>query len=181
MKKSALVWFILCGLFVIGSVSFIPKGEWVYFIGGLVIAAVFGFLGIRAKNKPAPAPEAAATSAPASPYERRAYKLAGVSFKNEDGSSRQSILRKLKFNDPPFDEGVELELSRYEFESKPALAVLANGLQIGNIPAADVSFLMENWERIIGFTNCHVYGGGRAEDGEQKSYGVEVILQLNMD
>lgn len=179
MNKSKYVWYALCGLFLLGSLSFIPKGEWQYFIGGLVIAAVFGFIGYRKGTKPAAAPEAAPAT-DASPYVRRAYKLTGVTFKNEDGSSRQSVLRKLKFNDPPFDEGAELELSRYEWESKPALAVLANGLQIGNIPANDVDFLIENWGRIIGFTNCHVYGGGRGEDGEQKSFGVEVVLQLNM-
>lgn len=179
MKKSKIVWYALCGLFLLGSLSFIPNGEWQYFIGGLVIAAAFGFIGYRKGAKPAPVPEVA-PAADASPYARRAYKLTGVTFKNDDGSSRQSVLRKLKFNDPPFDEGVELELSRYEWEGKPALAVLANGLQIGNIPANDVGFLIENWERIIGFTNCHVYGGGRGEDGEQKSFGVEVVLQLNM-
>ena len=168
MNKSKYVWYALCGLFLLGSLSFIPKGEWQYFIGGLVIAAVFGFIGYRKGTKPAAAPEAA-PAADASPY-----------VKNEDGSSRQSVLRKLKFNDPPFDEGAELELSRYEWEGKPALAVLANGLQIGNIPANDVDFLIKNWERIIGFTNCHVYGGGCGEDGEQKSFGVEVVLQLNM-
>lgn len=179
MKKSKIVWYALCGLFLLGSLSFIPNGEWQYFIGGLVIAAAFGFIGYRKGTKPAAAPEAAPAT-DASPYVRRAYKLTGVTFKNDDGSSRQSVLRKLKFNDPPFDEGVELELSRYEWEGKPALAVLANGLQIGNIPANDVDFLITNWERIIGFTNCHVYGGGRGEDGEQKSFGVEVVLQLNM-
>ncbi len=179
MNKSKYVWYALCGLFLLGSLSFIPNGEWQYFIGGLVIAAVFGFIGYRKGAKPTAAPEAA-PAADASPYVRRAYKLTGVTFKNEDGSSRQSVLRKLKFNDPPFDEGAELELSRYEWEGKPALAVLANGLQIGNIPANDVDFLIENWEHIIGFTNCHVYGGGRGEDGEQKSFGVEVVLQLNM-
>lgn len=179
MKKSALVWFILCGLFVIGSVTFIPKGEWVYFIGGLVIAAVFGFLGIRAKNKPAPAPEAAPVKPAAnSEFEHKTLKLSGVSFKNDDGTPRQGILRKMKFGDPPFDGETELELSRYEYEGKPALAVLANGLQIGNIPAADVPYIIENWDRLLCFSGCHVYGGGKGEGGDSLNFGCEVVLRF---
>lgn len=179
MKKSALVWFILCGLFVIGSVSFIPKGEWVYFIGGLVIAAAFAFLGIRSKNKPAPAPEAAPAKPAADPdFEHKTIRLSGVSFKNDDGMPRQSVLRKMKFGDPPFDGETELELSRYEYEGKPALAVLANGLQIGNIPAADVPYIIANWDRLLCFSGCHVYGGGTDDEGGRHNFGCEVVLRF---
>ena len=62
-------------------------------------------------------------------------KVVGVSFKNEDGTSRQFNISKVKQND-------ELKLVPYEYEpGEEALGVFHNNRQIGNI-SADLCYEM---------------------------------------
>lgn len=105
-------------------------------------------------------------------------KVAGVTFKNEKGASRQTILRKINFHDSPFNEYVELELRPYDYEGSTAYGVYANNLQIGNIPADKVQFVSDNWERIDSISAINVYGGGRNAEGKTISYGCEITLKL---
>lgn len=105
-------------------------------------------------------------------------KVAGVTFKNQKGPARQSILRKIRFNDEPFDEYVELSIRQYEYDGKPAYGVYANNMQIGNIPADYVPFIYENIERIESICGIDVYGGGRNEAGYAISYGCKITLRF---
>lgn len=128
-------------------------------------------------------PVAAGTAPVTSPasdslFEIISFKLSGVSFNNDDGTSRQSILRKIKFNNPPFEHTAEFGLSKYEYEGKPALAVTANDIQIGNIASKDVASILDRWDRLECFTGCRVYGGGKTNEGEQKSFGCEVAMRF---
>ena len=71
--------------------------------------------------------------------------IAGVTFKNEDGSSRQAILKDLKAR----GGDAELDLEEYEYKGKPAIRVLVDGDQIGNIPrgrVAEISAILEQLE-----------------------------------
>ena len=108
-------------------------------------------------------------------------KVSGVTFKNENGVSRQTILRKLKFNDEPFNAYIELELRPYEYNGSPAYGVYANNLNIGNIPADSVQFISDNWEMIDSISAINVYGGGRDESGRSISYGCKITLKLRID
>lgn len=108
-----------------------------------------------------------------SKYEFLKFKVAGVTFKN-GRKSRQTILRRMKFQDPPYNKGVDLSLKREEYEGKPAFGVYANDEQIGFVPADLVEYVDANFSRIDQFTHIDVYGGG-----EGKNYGAEVILRLN--
>lgn len=54
------------------------------------------------------------------------YKVVGVSFNNEDGKSRQAILKKCEVGDP-----VELKLTTYK--GNPAVEVWTEHGQVGNI------------------------------------------------
>lgn len=105
-------------------------------------------------------------------------KVAGVSFKNEKGASRQTILRKIKFHDSPFNEYIELELRPYDYEGSTAYGVYANNLHIGNIPADKVQFISDNLECIDSISAINVYGGGRNKEGYAISYGCEITLKL---
>ena len=108
-------------------------------------------------------------------------KVSGVTFKNENGVSRQAILRKIKFNDKPFNEYIELELCPYEYKGSPAYGVYANSLNIGNIPADSIQFVSDNMERIDSISAIDVYGGGRDESGHAISYGCKITLKLRME
>lgn len=114
-------------------------------------------------------------------YEHVKVRLVGVTFKNKDGKSRQSVLRHMRFQDPPFDEYFDIEMRRYDFEGEPAIAVDANGTCIGNIPKDRVLFFIERWDRIMGITNIEVIGGGTNEYGENLNYGAEVIIKLKKE
>ena len=77
---------------------------------------------------------------PSNPVAQNKYvfapiKVAGVTFNNDDGVSRQLILRKLHFHDSPFNEYADVEIKQYDFNGQPAFGVYVNNMQIGNIPS----------------------------------------------
>lgn len=106
-------------------------------------------------------------------YEHMEFKLAGVTYKNDDGSNRQTLLRRFRFNDPPFNDMKEMNLREYDYLGDPALAVEANGLMLGNVPAEQVQEIIDNWHRLDGITAVNVYGGS-----EGKSFGARVTLRF---
>ena len=97
-------------------------------------------------------------------FEYLEIKVAGVTFKNDKGPTRQTILRKIHFNDKPFDEYIELGLREYEFDGKPAFGVY-------------VQFIIDNDARYEGICGINVYGGGRDENGYSISYGCKITLK----
>lgn len=72
---------------------------------------------------------------------------------------------------------MELGLHEYEFDGKPAFGVYANNMQIGNIPADYVQFIIDNDARYEGICGINVYGGGRDENGYAISYGCKITLK----
>lgn len=65
------------------------------------------------------------------------FKVAGVTFQNEDGSSRQRHLRSL-MDEIEIDDAPEVELVPYKFKGEDAIRVVANHVCIGNVPAKKV-------------------------------------------
>lgn len=57
--------------------------------------------------------------------------VAGVTFKNDDGSSRQAILKDLKARG---GDDAELTLEEYDYKGQPAIRIMIDGEQIGNVP-----------------------------------------------
>lgn len=133
----------------------------------LAVAALIQFLGQRKT----PTSRSTNTTSPAPNKDSLSHidvKLAGVTFDNEDGTPRQSILRKIRFNDPPFDARPQLTSEKYDYNGELAIAIKANGVQIGNIPR-DVVALIGNKFLIDSLMTIKVYGG---QDG--KSFGATV-------
>lgn len=104
-------------------------------------------------------------------------KVTGVTFNNDDGTSRQLILRKLHFHDSPFNEYADVEIRQYDFKGQPAYGVFVNNMQIGNIPAALIPFMQDNIGRIESISYIDVYGGGQ-KDGKPISYGCKITLRF---
>lgn len=70
-------------------------------------------------------------------------KVAGVTFKNADGSSRQANLKDLEVS------GVNnVQLVQFEYQGEPALRVVVDGMEIGNVPADVVPEVLEIMPRI---------------------------------
>ena len=89
---------------------------------------------------------------------RKEYKVAGVTFCNEDGTSRQQILRAYNLGEPPFGLATNpvINLVEYEYQGNPAFYVMANGLCVGNLEAVAVPEVKEKFEN----NNAGVAGSG---------------------
>lgn len=105
------------------------------------------------------------------------FNLAGVTFKNDDGKSRQTLLRKLNFKDEPFSEKVNFSLEKYKFNNEDAIRVLANGEDIGNVPRKNINYVLYNYNNISDI-QILTTGGGKTTDGEQINYGGKVLLSI---
>ena len=95
--------------------------------------------------------------------------VAGVTFKNNDGSDRQLYLRKIKFFDPPFDSQQVVSLEKYFWENEAAYFIKVNDLIVGNVPKEFVFHLERNANREYKIEYFKVTGGGNG-----KNYGGEL-------
>lgn len=99
----------------------------------------------------------------------RHYSVVGVTFKNDDGMSRQTFLQLIAMGAEPFEK-VNAGIKQYTYQGSPAIGVYANDVQIGNISKDDVSEILDNGDTQLAF-DLEVYGGKNG-----KSYGAEIIL-----
>lgn len=61
---------------------------------------------------------------------RLRFRLAGVTYKNDDGTSRQDLLKEVLASDCQGDTAVE----DYEYNGKPAVRLLYDGHILGHVP-----------------------------------------------
>jgi hypothetical protein len=112
------------------------------------------------------------------------FRVAGVTFDNDDGTSRQEILRALKFGDAPYAEDLDpddldVTIEETTWNGELAYAVLANGYQIGNVPKASITKVKNAKDHVAtcSVTSARIIGGGKDEDGNRISYGCEVTME----
>lgn len=79
-----------------------------------------------------------------------------MTFKNDDNTSRQEILKAIKEKRKPFDKKLDIGIEGYTFEGEAALGVTVNRQMIGNIPKKDLLFFENNKERMLGFESLYV-------------------------
>lgn len=109
------------------------------------------------------------------PHQYLTFKVVGVTFKN-GRRSRQTILRQIRFQDPPYDAEPEIRIERYEYEGEPAFSVWANEEQVGNIGRDDIPQLLSLWDSYDSVTDFSVYGGG-----EGRSYGMQITVRFKKE
>lgn len=119
------------------------------------------------------------TAAPSDSEEKTIrFRVAGVSFDNDDGTSRQDILRHLYFGDAPYaddPEDLDVEFIETEYQGDPAIEVHINGYQVGHVPQEKVSAMLKAIaSHADTVDSVRIIGGGRKEDGERISYGCEI-------
>lgn len=98
------------------------------------------------------------------------YHVVGVTFKN-GRRSRQTILRQIRFKDPPYQFEPEFRLERYLFGDEPAVAVYADQEQVGNIPRDELNSLLSKWEDYLCVADYDIVGGGHGY-----SYGLQLRI-----
>ncbi len=105
----------------------------------------------------------AATIAAAANKKTITFDVAGVTFNNESGRlrSRQTILKKISFCDPPFDSGYAARLERYLYNDEPAYYVYVNDYIVGNVPKGFIPYLEKNAGRPYIVEYFKVHGGGK--------------------
>lgn len=74
------------------------------------------------------------------------FNVAGVTFNNDDGTSRQSILKNF-YQSKGYNKN-HVEFKIYDFEGSPAVAVYAKGLMIGNVPKEYVQIIINNLDTL---------------------------------
>lgn len=100
------------------------------------------------------------------------YKIAGVTFKNEDGTKRQDILKSLKDNDV-------IGVKTYDYNGKTAIGVYTcDGKQIGNIKEDEIPYALHRMKSMVKTT---ITGIDRFNDGFGKTiyYGYVTIHFTN--
>lgn len=114
-------------------------------------------------------------------YDDKTFKIVGVTYKNADRHSRQTILRRLKHGDAPFDRGeINLEFKKYDFEGEPAVGVYLAGEQVGNIAKDDLPYFLPRMDRFVECVSYEVVGGGQV-NGEKISYGLRLTLRFEKE
>lgn len=102
---------------------------------------------------------------PVETYEFYRVKTVGVTFNNDDGTSRQELIRKLYYHEPPFtNKEIELALEEYEYRGEPAFKVLVDGYQLGNLSRADAKYMEENKDRCVTLCGAEIVGGDTPKD-----------------
>lgn len=173
MKKSSIVLWGVAVLFLIVSFSFLPEKQIGEFFTGMVIACVLAVVGIYLQRKYKAAIQKeekvkaelakiavqkeaeAETQRQAEEAQKREFEekhgkllipVAGVTFKNDDGSNRQQILKSIYQESEGMIEGCSLE--QYEYKGSPAIKISVEYDCIGNVRKEDVEKVLEIWERI---------------------------------
>jgi len=164
-----------------------------FLVTAVILCLLFLFLvfwSLRALTKPpeknhlreilAPAPPEgpAAAGSGAGAVRQLTFRVAGTTFRNEDGSDRQEILRHLHFADPPFaDDPDDLlaEIEKTEYNNELAYAVLINGYQVGFVPRAKVAQIQcalatYTWT----VDDVQIVGGGTDASGEPIPWGCKI-------
>lgn len=113
-------------------------------------------------------------------YETLTFKVVGVTFKNADGTSRQTLLRKMYFGKAPFnsDEGIDITIEESAYEGNPAFPVFAEGYQVGNIGKEDIPFFVKRFKDFVSVAWADVNGGGTDDEGHTINYGLVIHCQF---
>lgn len=154
MKKSIVVLWAISALFLIGSIPLFSENAPAAFFG-IITAAILGFIGFRKYMKHKQAIEEAASAEAEKAARKLEYdakhgqlrvSVAGVTFDNDDGSSRQRILKAVYQDNE--GSGAEGSLERYEYKGRPAVRVLIEGRCVGNIRNDDLSDVLPILDRV---------------------------------
>lgn len=126
------------------------------------------------------APAAKSAAAPADDSGTITFRVAGTTYDNDDGSSRQEILRHLKFGDAPYAEDPDdllVTIEETSFDGDLALAVYINSYQIGYVPKSKISQVKKALDSYAWTTDAvSIIGGGQSQEGKPLSWGCSITI-----
>lgn len=108
--------------------------------------------------------------------------VAGVTHKN-GRRHRQTILRRIYWKDDPYQKVDGVDIVATTFNDEPAVEVWVYNKKIremiGYVPKQEASFVHSISEYFESSIDFDVYGGGKASDGTELSYGASVTLRFH--
>lgn len=95
---------------------------------------------------------------PSKPVQRTPFefKVAGVSYRNDDGTERQDLIKEIKAG-----KQVKITITPYQYNGKPAFGVYADGKQLGNVPSDLVDEIQKAYKPGYVVTEYKVLGSGK--------------------
>lgn len=118
--------------------------------------------------------KAAAAEVTPEPKERieHYFKVAGVTFRNSDGTSRQKILKEICMDD---DFGIEdAYLEEYKYKGEDAIRVLTSYGCVGNIKREDIEEVKPLFD--IEVERCYIDIDSFEDENEKKIYYAELVI-----
>ncbi len=94
------------------------------------------------------------------------YSIAGVTFSNDDGSSRQDILQDIQSRG--YCDNVEFLIE--DFQGEISVAVFVDDEQIGHIKKANLKYFLDHYDRMTGVSEVFVDDFESDDDLEIKYY-----------
>mgnify|MGYP000797038420 FL=1 len=70
----------------------------------------------------------------------------------------------------------QVQLQEYDYKGEPAIKVLVNGLDVGNLHIEDVAFVKKNQERILGINDFTI--GEHYDENDKVSYNAKVKMLI---
>lgn len=101
------------------------------------------------------------------------FKVVGVTFNNDDGTSRQENLKQLRYVRKAERKA---EIVPYDYNGKLAYYVLMNGKCVGNVPKELTHKMAGYLENKTNLT-ARIYGGNKRKDGIS-NYGANIVIVL---
>ena len=182
-----LVWLIfLVGVFMVVTHKIVIGS---FLFSGAVIAVLFFvlvFWSVRRLTRPLKAMQGmqAPPARPAADPDSGSitFRVAGTTFENDDGESRQDILRHMKFGDAPWaddPEDLDGQMEETIINGEPAIAVTVNGYQVGFVPKSLIPRVSKALQNVATcyVSNVRIIGGGTGTNGKQLNYGCEISLE----
>ena len=173
-------WVVYCFLFIRVVFHGLRIGS--FFLTVLILCALFlllVFWSVRRLFRPsahtrqafAPAPSPAADDSGSI-----VFRVAGTTFDNDDGTSRQDLLRGFRYEDP---EDLIVTFEETEYAGELAFAVLINDQQVGNVPKSMIARVATAREHTATcyVSGVRIIGGGTDPEGNPLFFGCEITLE----
>ena len=185
MLPVVIAWVAYCFFFV----QFLFRGLriWDFVTTVLIISVLFILLvlwTVHRLTEPSRRTVRAAAQRPAAQVPSPAvhtltFNVAGTTFNNDDGTSRQDILRAIRFQDPPYGgpDDPDADLLETTVDGEPAIEVLLNDTQVGYVPKNQVTRVLD----AISTCTCtvddvQILGGGTTADGTRMNFGCRITI-----
>lgn len=97
----------------------------------------------------------------------KVFKVAGVTFNNRQNNLKRLLDLKLK------GKVLNIGMQQYDYQGEPAINIIVNGLDIGNLHKEDVQFVINNRNRILAIKDLFI---SSFEENRKQIYYAKIKL-----